>query len=385
MILLAIMVFGVSSGFSQVAQDSVERKEIEQLFSKRSFNCDDIYENCGQLVTDYYERGKLDSVAYVVDYWQSQCYGAPALVRLQVLLALQSGFMPADLYASTLFRAIRYYKWYYRYGDEDSRKYRASHESAFDTLIDKLAASALEKTAPQSVEHQIVCAMTGAPDSLYHLLQRPGSTSGLSEAYRARADSVRYSSEEYFGLFSGTWMPQGERHILANQALVGVTTGFKWHRFIFEIMFYGAVGGQSKSYDVNVGGMLHPSTDFNLLVYAGDFGYEFWRNQHHEIDGLIGIGVQEAVLIFEGSKEYEDGKLAYAFHTSAGLGYRFYPFKYNSTFLFVQPRVELGKINTDGGSDLSGYALSIRIGICFRSFGKSKQKYPALRELEYEY
>lgn len=372
--------------FSQSQYEQEQKKELEKLFTERAYDCNDIYKNCTRLIADYYAKGDLDSVRVVVNYWQSTCYGAASLVRFQTLFWMQSETAPLVMAPNILLRSLRYYKWYYAYGDRERREYRDSHQERFDKLVDSLATNALKKAEPHSLEHHIARIYCGEPDSLYHFLQvEPGANTPLGQEYRRFADSVRYAPEEYFGLSSGAWVPVGKRELLGVKPLLSFFTGHRWNRYLIEL-YMGIAFLQSKSpYVVKAGDSLIETEDFNCGMFGFELGRELLRTQHHEFDAMVGAGAQVVNAIYVDDEKYKDGKQYWSALGTVGVRYRLYPVKYNSTFIYFQPMLEFSTINTEGGTDLSGAAITFRLGVSFRGFYSTKEKQQVLREMEYEY
>lgn len=332
------------------------------------------------LIVKFYRAEQMDTVRMIMHYWENECNLSEPLLRFKLLFAIQNGSFSESLYDQNILGYLMKYRMRMeRMSDIGAEAWKMRHSStaaqqpktffvndAFNKLTMNMAiqhVSQFEKGDPQRI---ISLFYNNEFDRAMHELQ--------DHAY-AGTDLQRYSKtylqkaenrlEEHYAVYSGSWNPAGNLDVLGNHPLVGVTLGLKKNRWMLDIVGELRFSKAQNTYMVNSPTGLEATDKYNGGYMGLEFGRELWQNNRHEIDLLSGVGY-EGFDAITGRGSDDNVSLA-SKNINFGAGYRFYLHPFSTTYVGLQMRYALIDYNSDGGSDLSGNAFTLRL-----TFGKAR-------------
>ena len=65
-----------------------QKIDPEALMTKRIITCPDILYNASYLIPGYYEKGSIDTLNSVLDFWEQNCGITEPITRCRILIAL---------------------------------------------------------------------------------------------------------------------------------------------------------------------------------------------------------------------------------------------------------------------------------------------------------
>jgi hypothetical protein len=358
-------------------------KRIEDLFTERHYNFFDITLNCSRLVAHYYSTDQLDSVHIILDYWVAHTGEWSPTIQVTTLLAIDEGEFENSMITTDLIRCLMYF----RAGVNRARDRRAVSKSlldpSFDTVMQRVAYKLYAREEPGSPQSMICQFFAGDVDFLFPALQSERyelTPLGRSYAEFARNESRRQF--QYLAVSGGAWIPAGARTTLGNHPTAGMQLGIDFRGYSIQLSVCGRFVDAPNKYVFNDKGTSDTTDNFSLLFVGFDLGKQLMRTYRHEIRLLLGIGGQTFYVVRNEDKDKQREMDSAVL--SVGLGYRYYFKPYGGVFLAVEPRYELSKMNTNGGTDLSGSAFALRI-----AFGMGDIDYNSrgdnLKTLQYKY
>jgi hypothetical protein len=101
---ILLLLFLSSSIFGQ--DDDIEKI----IMKKRALTCDDIFFNVTSIIPEMYQRGSIDSLNAVVDFWKNECDKTESLQRVRIVLAIKNNTFSEDLYYKDIFDLLIQYK-----------------------------------------------------------------------------------------------------------------------------------------------------------------------------------------------------------------------------------------------------------------------------------
>jgi hypothetical protein len=149
--------------------------------------------------------------------------------------------------------------------------------------------------------------------------------------------------------FTGIWQPLGDNLLLGTQPVLGLTLGkgFLFMEGSITLLVCGLI--PTDHYSVLKNKEEITRTMFFRLYLGGEISFLVFVFGQHEIRLLTGIGG-------DGNFDFQ------SFNINAGLGYRYYFNEQKDWFIFSELRYDLINYENEGGTDLSGPALSLRAG-----------------------
>lgn len=336
--------------------------------------------NSSQLIVKFYRAEQLDTVRMIMHYWENECAISEPLLRFKLLFAMQNGTFSEDLYDHNILGYLMKYQMRVESTEEmgpDAWKMRHSStpeqlpktffvSEAFNKLTMNMAIQQKERFQKGNPEHILSLFYNNEFDRALEELQDPvykgTALQRYSEDYLEKA---LHRVEEHYALYSGIWNPAGALNVLGNHPLIGISLGLKKNRWMMDIVGELRFAKAQNPYFVNTTNGLEVTDKFNGGYMGLEFGRELYQGKRQEFDLLTGIGYEGFDAIT--GRSADDNVALASKNINLGLGYRFYLHPYSTTYVGLQIRYALIDYDSNGGSDLNGNALMLRL-----TFGKAR-------------
>jgi hypothetical protein len=365
-------------------------KEIEKLYTDRALDCGDIAKNSSRLIPEFYSHGRRDSACIVLKYWEDQCGMTPSVIRAKWLMAMDSGTYNDSLLTRSPMGALINHRWSHMYNGFNSPERRSYISATFDSLMtaiaDSLAARRHDKSS-EALLSSFFSSKTGSVDSLFPKLQtNEYRNTPLGVAYHNYAMSVRDSRWEYITVLAGGWLPTGNRTYVGNHPDIGMAVGMCDGKDILELELSVGFLNAQRDYVVKYKNAWVATDNFTLVRIQGNYGRQVYRSMRKEFDLLIGLGAQGLIAITSNNDSDNDkGKEFSSMVGMLGAQFKMFLNDYSDTFIGLQGRWEMSKINTEGGTDLTGSAFALRLVVGFGIDYSGSDRNTTLKMLQYKY
>jgi hypothetical protein len=164
-------------------------------------------------------------------------------------------------------------------------------------------------------------------------------------------------------LLTGVWIPTGNNDVLGVHPQFGGYVGAK--RGCFEVGISGLLSfvNAPQRYSVEYEGVVYDTKHYFGLCLGVDLGYEILYFRKNGFLLSAGLGYDWFLAeYFESDEQY---KYIGSFFLNSGAGYRRYIFesRYGAVYLEVQVKYKLLDYKNEGGTDLSGDAVTIGLNV----------------------
>jgi hypothetical protein len=386
--LLKVLIFSVAA-IVLYSDSNADDKDIEKLYTERTIDCGDIAKNSSRLIPVFYGKGRRDSAWIILNYWAKECGETPSVVRARWLMAIDSGIFYDSLLTFVAMPVLANFRWNRLYNGFDLPVRRQYISASIDSLLHAIADSnSIRKRSEttQSLLSLFYSSRKGSTDSLFLKLQtEEHRNTPLGIAYYDYATAVRESGGQYVSIIAGGWVPVGKRRHVGNHPEVGFAAGMFGNRHFAELEFSAAVGDSKRDYVVRKDDSLVTTNDFTTWRILGILGRQVQRRVKDEFDILMGVGIQGLTAIYAGDSDKEKARMLHSVVGVAGAQYKRYLRSYSDSYLALQARWEMSKMNTDGGTDLTGSAFVLRLIFGFSWADQNPDRNNELRLLQYQY
>lgn len=358
----ALCLFSFLIGHPSAAQPP----DLSYLMTETRPSCADVDFNSKRLIPEYYERGQLDSVEVVLDYWQYHCGAIPQIQQTRMLLGIVRGDLTED--EIQLFTPVRQFRgwphgpygpyWqhiilytpYYEDGMGRAREYR-------EFLTELAENQAGRKDVPR-FERYLAWHIAGETDSLYSAFRREEfPDSPLQTEYLEELEEIRRQGAFHAGIFAGIWMPTDSLEILGNHPEIGVLFGGQWSGFFFDLYTSFRFLKSANEYLYNDDDSTYVTDNYFSFGIGTDFGYRLLKARNHEFQLLGGIGYENFTVVPYDDDTETDAVIAGALNLSLGFNFRLY--LKGDSYLGLRYRYNVLNYNSHGGSSLSGNAITV--------------------------
>ncbi len=362
-----------SSGFAY------DEDAIDSIMTTKNIYCSDVTLNCFELIPKYFHQNKIDSFLIFLDYWENHCQSFEEIIRIKILFSIYEGSFTETMYGEDIILYILEYKdksrWDWRYSN-----FEREFVDQYDNFTKELADEILQTESLTEIEKLLAWLYSSHDLSFFKEIKEDKyNNTDLKRYYNEFIADILNTSEMYYSFSTGYWAPLGNNKLIGNHPSIGIGMGFYWNSYLFDLTVMYKMGDSKEQYIVNYKDSLIETNDFHGLYYGAEFGKRFFRNMHHEFDLLAGIGGEGFTVT---NDDGEEGETYNCLNINFGIGYKYYLRDYSNTNLNFQIRYNIVDYNTDGGTDLSGNTISLRVVF---GFSKDNRKNEMLRKINYEY
>lgn len=348
------------------AQNQTDLKAL--LSPPRPDSCRDYIRNAHQLIPQWYDQGKLDSLWLVIEFVEQECETS-SFDRLKTLLAIESGEYESDLCDSALIDHVLHS--YYRRADRSpdwltlliwGERIPMIDTSAYSRLVDSLTEHLIQETDSTSAAYVVLMDFTGNFDYIRERLHRgayPGTC--LQDAYNREIAfwlERRYRGRIHLGALTGIWIPQHAASVLGNKAELGFKIGWRGERLGAEGTVIFRCLNAKREYVVRQNGKEDRGKTFFGGYVGADLAYEAIRSEMHAFALIGGIGLDG--FAHGSSKDDDDNTSGVnSLNLNVGAEYRLACNRTRTRYVGLQGRYNVVNYATGGGSDLSGNTISV--------------------------
>ncbi len=338
------------------------------LTRDRPTDCPTYILNAKRLIPGYYESGKMDSIDAVLNFLDSACSNcAFEFEPFKKLLAIEANTFNDPLCGIEFIDGILGWRYYYSFPFDDflmrgmSSRVCEPDASRFESLVQSLATSLSETTDPLSLAH-VYCKHIKGDDQyiLEHLKSGDYAQTCLGLAYQNRVDSLEQRLKTgvlgHWALGVGVWSPQSAAGQLGNKMEIVGRAGIHKHRYIADLVGAFRFLNSAEPYEVGVNGKAKITEYFSGGYFGFEGGYECIRGNRIAIDLLGGVG-WDGFEAFNSDKNYR--KTVKTANLNISITPRIFINKTRTRYIGLQGKYNWLKYGTEGGSDLSGNAISV--------------------------
>lgn len=283
---------------------------------------------------------------------RTEDYSKAIQQRVEILSAIGDGRLNED---DVIEEVIREVVWFERMAH--NKTYTKSY--FFDSTTVNMARSFLD-TLELSKDEELICRFYAGEISRIGKRLRSSEYKGtrIQEEYKARGTHFRRKLDFFGGFTGGVWIPVGNRNALGIHPTAGFALGADWPRYTFSIGIYVSWGHASDPYVVVKDGVARTTDEFTLAKPEIQFGRRLWYDNRHEFQVLVSSGGQWLRAI--GKTDDYEGQTIFSFFAAIGFAYRYFLGEFDESFIQVEPAIDFSKLDTDGGTDLSGAAITMK-------------------------
>ncbi len=340
---------------------------LDHLMTRRYIDCRDVNYNCTILLPDYYQKGKLDSVAMLIKYWEQKCshYSDPKIYHIKFLLSFTTPTFEEKNNKKSFFEEQILYRKMRMFGspDQSFRKFSlydidTSHLHFIQSLAKEALTKELNPTEKVLVRLYLDTTMTA---NLRQLERKEYNNSKIQQEYFAFKDSIFRALQFGLGCSLSYFNPLGANKILGNQMALGVSMNWKKHKNLFSLVADFKLGASKQQYYTVHKDSLVASKQLNGIYSAAEYSRILVQKNKFELLSHLGFGIARIMPISlpEGSKDNTDKKII----RSPDLNFGF-SFRYSATgfaFWGVQAQYHFLNFKNKGGTDISGNAFSLKL------------------------
>jgi hypothetical protein len=192
---------------------------------------------------------------------------------------------------------------------------------------------------------------------------------------------VRDSVIIHVGVVGGMWIPTGKNKVLGQHPTIGFQFGIKNHRgYGLNLSMVLRLRNASNTIILNFQDTLRETRKMLGGEYGISLGKDIYRDVKNEINVFAGLSVDGLTSTVTADGVIYDEHLS---HVGFSLGASYRRILKQTGFIEFQPRYNFVSYDTNGGTDLSGHTISIRLLFGFLSGGYIRSA--KLKSLEYIY
>ncbi|HPG41282.1 MAG TPA: hypothetical protein PLP19_18875 [bacterium] len=370
-----LLIFLLLSSMTLFAQ---ENNELEKQFTKRSFNWEDISYNCSYLIAKYFNEDKQDSVQIILDYWKSKQvdkYSEPTM-RFSILYAIYQGNFNESIYLKDIINYLIQYRYLLElnnYNEDWGRSYLNNNlafirvpylHKDFNMLTSTLATQLKIETAANSLENLLCSFYADDFEGFYNNLVRDEyKETNLQRYYLDYVNQLKREPSSGMSLFTSLWTPTGKAKVLGPHPELGLAIEINDPEYFWGLTLAIRFLKTKDKYSVYHENKIH-TTNYYLGGFIGiEGGYKLLNYKRTSSCILFGLGYDG----FDVMEETEDhsSKTINSLNLNAGIGYHIYLDRYLSKYIGFQFRYNLINYYTNGGTDLSGNSVTLRVSYSF--------------------
>ncbi len=374
LIALFLITFCTCQIFAQV-KDTM----VEQLMTKRTLPCIDIYYNTITLIPQLYKEGKTDTINAIIRYANRHCELYTASVAYILLRSIQThnfqeainegliqgirhdSLQPASYYEKNIIGFLNAYI-QDATRKNDTLQYTGElynlrvAERGYINFIKEMASSLATRTDLKPVE-QFLVGLYSNPASARFSDLKTNSYNGtlLQKAYNKTEgdDGLEYS------LFASSWKPFGKLAILGDHPSVGCFLGNRQDKFFGGMSFSVAFNKSPTIFQVKKNDSIFQTDRFVQYYIGYDIGQALYSTKRTEFTLNGGLGYDGINVLTKNGDKYPSRTLG-SFNWNLGAGFKVFLRHHehdghiSHTYIGLQAKYNFVNYNNRGGTDLTG-------------------------------
>lgn len=345
--------------------------DVETLIERQGITCQEIAYSTTQLLPIYHRDNQPDTIYAMLAFWQDNCGGPEPMVRFRILYQIETNTFSDDWYPDNILNLLDDYRgmvttnqnqpYYYDYF---LTEYVPVHPD-FSAFTTNLASHLKRYRDLRPVESFFLDFYAQNFDAAMKSLDA-GDLNGtrIDSLYRDKLERLKKAKHPYFGLYAGSWRPNGKLSVLGNHMQVGFLSGSVKNHVVTNFNFMIGFLNPKEEYYVVVDNVLYDTQSY-LSIHAGfDIGFEMIRTQSAALVPTVGLGVEGFEAFSMNDQEtYGLSKFIGSLNFNAGLEYRI--ILEDTGFLGLQAKYHFINYKNKGGTDLSGNTATFGLVLGF--------------------
>lgn len=344
-----------------------QKIDPEKLMTRKFLSCQDIFYNISYLIPEYFNKGSLDTLNSVMEFWQSNCGMSEPLIRCKILIAIEAGTFSENLYTSNIIDYLFRYK---QSKIIDSRRYNyfmpyyndENFSLRLDNFTSKLAEKLLLKTNLNPVERFFVEFYSDVEDKAFSVLNS-GKFAGtkIQEYYKQEVNVETPKTTGHGSLFAGIWIPQNNLKIVGIHPFIGFSYGLQYKHLFIDGVFSFKFINSPNTYQVEKNDSIWNTTHYFGGYFGLDCGYTLITIKNECFDLLGGIAFDgfDALSIKDKNSNNDISKSINTLNLNVGLGYK-HLLKSNN-YVGLDLKYNIVNYKNLKGTNLSGNTLTINL------------------------
>jgi hypothetical protein len=338
-----------------------------KLMTRKFLSCQDIFYNVSYLVPEYFNKGSLDTLNSVMEFWQSNCGISEPLIRCKILIAIEVGNFDENLYTNNIIDYL------YRYKQSKiaySRSYNyflpyyndQNFSLKLDDFTSKLAEKLLLKANLNHIERFFVEFYSDLFDKNFSVLNSEKFTgTKIQDYYKQEVNVETPKSIGHGSLFAGIWIPQNNLKIVGIHPSIGFSYGFQKKHLFIDGVFSFRFGKSPNTYQVEKDDSIWNTTHYFGGYIGLDCGYTLLTFENECFDLLGGIAFDgfDALSVKDKNSNNDISKSINTLNLNVGLGYK-HLLKSNN-YVGLDFKYNFVNYKNLNGTNLSGNTLTINL------------------------
>jgi len=364
--------------------------DVENLMTKRSLSCYNVYYNCTLLIPEYYENENYDTLQAIMNFWENKCGQSDEFIRCRILLSIDNNTFTEDLYDASIISTVLFYKRRASALDYSAEETDSSHYWTEYFVVDnldrftfELSKKLLDRADLSITEIFFLRMFSNDFNNTFQMLTREEfNDTKIQEYYYREIGNSKQKVVGHGDVLAGVWIPLDNLSIVGTHPSIGFRGGLMYRKLTADATLGLRFGKSPNEYQVQMNDSIWNTTHF-LGVYIGlDLGYELFRFENISFNLIGGIGYDafDALEVNETCSCETSRKSLGSLNLNIGLGNKYYIKNWN--YIGVDLKYNIVDYNNPNGTDLSGNAITLNVIFGFIG-GKFQDR--RLQELDYKW
>lgn len=352
--LFAFLCLATSLTFAQRTFD-------ELILTKPFASCENVGYQAQEFMEDFYQRGKMDSLAMFVDYWGDKCGFFQNLIRLQTVLKIREGVMGPESIDSSWISELRQYKGleygYIRFPYHDQYFY-SERDTRYDFLKD-LTRSIARETQTSDEDLALILDFYAQETPTFANIREASEQSLLKKHYDNEYKRMIWYPEFHAAIIVGAADYADNLDFIGRRPNVGFIIGAKQLRHTYDMVFGARIGPSKREYSFQYGDTLITHDKWTGLYLGAEYTFDVIRTNRVDVGLSAGIGLEDFLAIGQDNDYDEDSKTFHSLNKNAGLVIRLKQLQ-GGGYAGVQVRYNWTNFKTRQPLQLDGEYLELR-------------------------
>lgn len=361
---------------------------FDRLMTKKRISCADIEENARFLIPGYHSSGRMDSIRYLLRYWERNCGNEEAITRMTLILDAEAGILDSYPFSRRTIWNLRDFKRKSLFAKENpdwksviiGNSIWGEQDKVNDPfdLFTSVLAQDIRSRSERAFDVQLLTFYGGDLDSLFSLLSRKGiSNTALQSSYDSVVTEVHDMYTYDMAAVLGVIRPNRRLSIIGTHPETGFSFGVSRRRWNGEVVLALRFVTAATHYVVVKDGIPVSTRHYAGAYIGAHTAYDVIQSRRHDLFLTAGVAYDEIEAIPPTSSKATDDVSLGSLNLNLGAGVRWYMGSDRSGYLSAELRYNNVAFPNPGGSDLTGDLWSVRLAYHF----SDDWKYQLLRSL----
>ncbi|MCL2683423.1 MAG: hypothetical protein FWE63_08110 [Bacteroidales bacterium] len=374
-------------------------ENVENIMTRRYLSCSDIVYNVSWLMPEFYEKGNMDTLQAILDFWEKRCGMSEAVMRSKIIFSISSGSFSENLYGNfidssvfvhptdkfannRILRLLRSYEWsnttfnvrrgYWDHWDDWGND--ISRIQQLNGFTVNLSKKLLETKELSVIERFFLLFYSNEFKQAWQMLDSDElDGTRLKELYLQEKKTREQDVSFHNNWMVGAWIPQGNLELLGVHPFFGYRLGGKAKKLTINLSFGLKFGNSPNIYQIYKDDSIWNTNRFFGIYLGSDINRELFRFGRHGID-IIGGVAWENINTLNEKKEHACGCTSHndndrikhnlnSLNLNIGLGYKFYFKKqqFNQRYIGLDVKYNFVNFKNTHGTNLDGNILTVNL------------------------